>query len=172
MSKKQRNQNKSYQVFIQKNGGYLEISYEEFCRTQDTIFKDSFFISSNGVLMEVSQEFYQDYHREKNRLQYLERLDAEFSIDYNFFDTDEFNGEELLIDYDEDVVEQVTTKLMIEKLREVLLLLSEEEQILIRKHYFEEIPETELAIEYGITQQGMSKRISKIREKLKNLMEN
>ena len=104
MSKKKRNQNKSYQVFIQKNGGYLEISYEEFCRTQDTIFKDSFFISSNGVLMEVSQEFYQDYHREKNRLQYLERLDAEFSIDYNFFDTDEFNGEELLIDYDEDVV--------------------------------------------------------------------
>ena len=172
MSKNKRNQNKQYQVFIQKNGGYLEISYEEFCRTQDTIFKDSFFISSYGVLMEVTQEFYQDYHREKNRLEYLERLDAENCISYHYLDTEEFCGEEILVDYDEDVVEQVTTKLMIEKLRQVLPMLSEEEQILIHKHYFEEIPETELAIEYGITQQGMSKRISKIREKLKNLMEN
>lgn len=172
MSKKQRNQNKKYQVFIQKNGGYLEISYEEFCRTQDTIFKDSFFISSNGVLMEVSQEFYRDYYRDKRRERYLHELEVENVISFHSLDTEEFCGEEILIDYNEDVIEQVTTKLMIEKLRQVLPLLSEEERLLLHKHYFEEIPETELAIEYGITQQGMSKRISKIREKLKKLMEN
>ena len=171
MSKKKRNQNKSYQVFIQKNGGYLEISYEEFCRTQDTIFKDSFFISSNGVLMEVSQEFYQDYHREKNRLQYLERLDAEFSIDYNFFDTDEFNGEELLIDYDEDVVEQVTTKLMIEKLRTVLPLLTEDEKLLINQIFFEEKSERTLALEYGVSQVAIHKKKERILKKLKNFLE-
>ena len=35
-----------------------------------------------------------------------------------------------------------------------------------------DIPETELAEIYGITQQGISKRIKKIREKLKKLLEN
>ncbi len=172
MNKHNRKQNKQYQVFILKNGEYLEITYDEFCRTQDTIFKDAFFISSNGVLMEVSQEFYKEYYYDKNHSKYLDRLESEHTISFHNLDDDEFCGEDILVDYSEDVVEQVTTKLMIEKLRQVLPLLSEEEQLLIHKHYFEDIPETKLAIEYGITQQGMSKRISKIREKLKKLMEN
>lgn len=172
MSKNKRNQNKQYQVFIQKNGGYLEISYEEFCRTQDTIFKDSFFISSNGVLMEVTQEFYQDYHKEKNRLEYLERLDAEFSIDYNFFDTDEFNGEELLIDHDEDVAEQVAKKMMIEKLNSVLPLLTDDELDLIKAIYFEEMTERDYAEKMGIYRNAVHKKKVRILEKLKKLMGN
>ena len=172
MSKNKRNQNKQYQVFIQKNGGYIEISYEEFCRTQDTIFKDSFFISSHGVLMEVTQEFYQDYHKEKNRMEYLERLDAEFSIDYNFFDTDEFNGEELLIDHDEDVVEQVAKKMMIEKLHRVLPLLDEDEYQLINEHFFLGMSQVELGELYGVNQSNISRKIARILKKLKNFLEN
>ena len=61
---------------------------------------------------------------------------------------------------------------MAEKLRSVLLLLSEDEQLLVRRHYYEEIPETELAKIYGISQQAISKRMLKIRAKLKNLIEN
>ena len=72
----------------------------------------------------------------------------------------------------EDVAEIVTRKLMVEKLQKVLPFLSEEEQLLIHRHYYEDIPETELAIMYGISQQGISKRILKIREKLKKLLEN
>ena len=171
MSKNKSNQNKQYQVFIQKNGGYIEISYEEFCRTQDTIFKDSFFISSHGVLMEVTQEFYQDYHKEKNRMEYLERLDAEFSIDYNFFDTDEFNGEELLIDHDEDVVEQVAKKMMIEKLHSVLPLLDEDEYQLINEHFFLGMSQVELGELYGVNQSNISRKIARILKKLKNFLE-
>ena len=72
----------------------------------------------------------------------------------------------------EDVEKQVTDKLMIEKLRSVLPQLSEDEQLLIRRHYYDNIPETELAKIYGISQQAISKRMLKIKAKLKNLMEN
>ena len=76
------------------------------------------------------------------------------------------------MDEDEDVEKQVTDKLMAEKLRSVLLLLSEDEQLLIQRHYYENIPETELAKIYGVTQQAISKKMIKIRAKLKNLIEN
>ena len=76
------------------------------------------------------------------------------------------------VDEDEDVEKQVTDKLMIEKLRSVLPQLSEDEQLLIRRHYYDNIPETELAKIYGISQQAISKRMLKIKAKLKNLMEN
>lgn len=163
--------NKQYQVFILKNGEYIEISYDEFCRTQDTAFKDAFFISSCGVLMEVSQEFYKEYYRDRRRERYLDELAVEHIISYHSLDSEEFCGEDMLVDPNEDVAEIVTRKLMVEKLQKVLPLLSEEEQLLIHRHYYEDIPETELAIMYGISQQGISKRILKIREKLKKLLE-
>ena len=166
------NQNKKYRVFIQKNGGYLEISYEEFCRTQDTIFKDSFFISSYGVLMEVTQEFYQDYYTEKNHLEYLDKLATENTISFNNLDTEEFNGEDTLIDYSEDVIEQVTTKLMIEKLHSVLPLLDEDEYQLINEHFFLGISQVELGEIYRVNQSNISRKIARILKKLKNFLEN
>ena len=166
------NQNKKYRVFIQKNGGYLEISYEEFCRTQDTIFKDSFFISSYGVLMEVTQEFYQDYYTEKNHLEYLDKLATENTISFNNLDTEEFNGEDTLIDYSEDVIEQVTTKLMIEKLHSVLPLLDEDEYQLINEHFFLGISQVELGEIYRVNQSNISRKIARILKKLKNFLKN
>ena len=71
-----------------------------------------------------------------------------------------------------ELIEYRDCKLMAEKLRSVLLLLSEDEQLLIQRHYYENIPETELAKIYGITQQAISKKMVKIRAKLKNLIEN
>lgn len=88
------------------------------------------------------------------------------------FDSDDDNGVDFIVDEDEDVEKQVTDKLMIEKLRSVLPQLSEDEQLLIRRHYYDNIPETELAKIYGISQQAISKRMLKIKAKLKNLMEN
>lgn len=172
MSKNKRKQNKQYQVFIRKNGGYLEISYEEFCKTQDTIFKDSFFISTYGVLMEVTQEFYKDYYHDKYRMEYLKILDVENCISYHYLDTEEFSGEEILVDYDQDVVEQVTTKLMIEKLRSVLPLLTDDEQALIQAIYFDEISERDYAKKTGVYRNAIHKKKVRILEKLKKILEN
>lgn len=169
---KNKKQNKQYQVFIQKNGGYLEISYEEFCRTQDTIFKDSFFISSNGVLMEVTQEFYKEYNRDKRREKYMEERSIEKEVYYHSLDTDEFCGEEILVDPDEDVAEQVAHKMMIEKLRNALPLLDEDERKLIEEHFFMEISQVELSEIYGVNQSNISRKITRILKKLRNFLEN
>ena len=160
-------------VFIKENGEYIEISYKEFCEKQNTEFKDKFFISLHDMLMEVDEAYYIEFYREQRREKYLrERAIEKGDVYYNSLDTEDFCGEEILIDPDEDVAEQVMDKLMIEKLHPVLPLLSEDEYVLIHKHYFENIPETELAKFYGVSQQAISKRMLKTRAKLKNLIEN
>lgn len=62
---------------------------------------------------------------------------------------------------------------MSEKKRHIYKLnngIEKEEQELIYFHYFENRSETDLAKAYGISQQAISKKIRKIREKIKNLL--
>lgn len=162
-------------VFILENNEYVEISYEELCRREMTEqgYGDKLFLPLHGMLMEVTKDFYDDFYRDKRRQEYITaRSIANGDVSYDALDTDEFNGEATLVDPDEDIAEQVAQKMMIEKLRRVIPLLSEDERLLIQRHYFDGIPETELAAIYGITQQGISKRIGRIREKLEKLLEN
>lgn len=164
--------NKQYQVFILNNGEYREISYETFCKMQNTKFKDAFFICSHGVLMEVSQEFYQEYYRDKRRERYLDELASDKHISYHSLDTNEFNGEDILIDPDEDVADQVMEKIMIEKLRAVLPLLTKDEKDLIQAIYFEEMSERDYAQYTGVYRNAIHKKKIRILAKLKKLLEN
>ena len=160
-------------VFIKENDNYIEISYQAFCEGQNNVFKDRFFISLHNMLMEVDEAYYTEFYREQRREKYLrERAIEKGDIYYDSLDTEEFNGEDILVDPDEDVAQQVTDKLMAEHVRYVVSLLPDDERLLIHRHYFENIPETELAKIYGITQQAISKKMVKIRAKLKNLIEN
>ena len=161
-------------VFIKENENYIEITNEEHesRKATDEAYRKRKFLPLHGMLMEVDEEFYDDFYRQKDRDEYLTWRTKNKDISYNDYDTEECSGEEILVDPDEDVATQVTDKLMREKLRSVFPLLSEDEQLLIRRHYYENIPETELAKIYGITQQAISKRMLKIRAKLKNLIEN
>ena len=161
-------------VFIKENEIYIEITNEEHesRKATDEQYAKRKFLPLHGMLMEVDKEFYDEFYRQKDRDEYLTWRTKNKDVSYNDYDTEECSGEEMLIDPDEDVATQVTDKLMREKLRFVLPLLSEDEQLLIRRHYYENIPETELAKIYGITQQAISKRMLKIRAKLKNLIEN
>ena len=162
------------QVFIKENDNYIEITNAEHEKRKatDEQYAKRLFVPLHGVLMEVDEEFYKDFYRQKDRDDYLTWRTKNMDISYNEYDSEECSGEDMLVDPDEDVATQVTNKIMIEKLRSVLPLLSDDEQILIQRHYFENIPETELAKIYGITQQAISKKMIKIRAKLKNLIEN
>ena len=161
------------QVFIKENDNYIEISYQAFCEGQNNVFKDRFFISLHNMLMEVDEAYYTEFYREQRREKYLrERAIEKGDIYYDSLDTEEFNGEDILVDPDEDVAQQVTDKLMAEHVRYVVSLLPDDERLLIHRHYFENIPETELAKIYGVSQQAISKKMVKIRAKLKNLIEN
>ena len=160
-------------VFIKENDNYIEISYQAFCEGQNNVFKDRFFISLHNMLMEVDEAYYTEFYREQRREKYLrERAIEKGDIYYDSLDTEEFNGEDILVDPDEDVAQQVTDKLMAEHVRYIVSLLPDDERLLIHRHYFENIPETELAKIYGVSQQAISKKMVKIRAKLKNLIEN
>ena len=162
-------------VYIKENDNFIEITNEEHesRKATDEQYAKRWFVPLQGCLLEVDEQFYIEYYKEYERNRYLAALDRKNRIlSIEAFDTEDENGVDFIVDEDEDVEKQVTDKLMAEKLRSVLLLLSEDEQLLIQRHYYENIPETELAKIYGITQQAISKKMIKIRAKLKNLIEN
>ena len=161
-------------VYIIENGGYTELTYEEFRRREQIcpLYADKLFLPLYGNLMEVSKEDYEEYYRQRNRQIYIDRrASRNGDVSYNALTTDEFNGEDILIAEQPDVCDTVVESIMTDKLRKAILKLTDEEQLLIYRHYYADIPGTELAEIYGVSQQAISKRIAKIRVKLKNLLE-
>ena len=161
-------------VYIIENGGYTELTYEEFRRRVQIcpLYADKLFLPLYGSLMEVSKEDYEEYYRQRNRQIYIDRrASRNGDVSYNALTTDEFNGEDILIAEQPDVCDTVVESIMTDKLKEAILKLTDEEQLLIYRHYYADIPGTELAEIYGVSQQAISKRIAKIRVKLKNLLE-
>lgn len=161
-------------VYIIENGEYTELTYEEFRRREQIcpLYADKLFLPLYGSLMEVSKEDYEEYYRQRNRQIYIDRrASRNGDVSYNALTTDEFNGEDILIAEQPDVCDTVVESIMTDKLKEAILKLTDEEQLLIYRHYYADIPGTELAEIYGVSQQAISKRIAKIRVKLKNLLE-
>ena len=161
-------------VFIKENNIYIEITNEEHeaRKATDKQYAKRWFIPMHGMLMEVEEDFYKDFYRQKERDDYLSWRAKNKDISYNDYDTEECSGEDMLIDPDDDVATQVTDKLMLEKLRSVLPLLPEDEYKLIHEHYFLGISQVELSALYGRNQSNISRKIARILEKLKNFLEN
>ncbi len=161
-------------VFILEKGTYIEITYEELCfrEKSDERYKTKLFLPVYGMLMEVTEKNYKEYYQEERRQKYISECSRENGdLSYDALDTDEFSGEDSLVDSKTDIVNQVEEKLMIEKLRKVLPMLSEEEQQLIQEYFFEEVPQVELSRKYGLNQSNISRRITKILLKLKKFLE-
>ena len=163
------------EVYIIENGGYTELTYEEFRRREQIcpLYADKLFLPLYGSLVEVSKEDYEEYYRQRNRQIYIDRCASRNGdVSYNALTTDEFNGEDILIAEQPDICDTVVESIMTDKLRKAILKLTDEEQLLIYRHYYAGISGTDLAEIYGVSQQAISKRIAKIRAKLKNLLEN
>lgn len=161
-------------VYIKENDNFIEITNEEHesRKATDEKYAKRWFIPLQGMLMEVNEEFYKDFYRQKDRDEYLTWRTKSKDVSYNEYDTEECSGEDMLVDPDEDVVTQVTDKLMLEKLRSVLPLLPEDEYKLIHEHFFLGISQVDLGEMYGKNQSNISRKIARILEKLKNFMEN
>ena len=118
-------------VFILENNEYVEITYEELCHREatDEFYEDKLFLPLHGMLMEVTEDVYADFYRAERRQQYITaRAIANGDLSYDALNTDEFNGDNILVDPDENVAEQVAQKMLIEKLHRVLPLLFREER--------------------------------------------
>lgn len=159
-------------VFVLDNGTYLELSYAQF-HQQKCTYQGRRFLPLHGMLMEVPEDAYKAFYREQRRQKYLkERSNDNGDFSYDMLTTDEFNGEDILVDTVSDTQGQAERNVLVDKLRLALPELSEEERTLLLRYYSERMSECELSEIYGISQQAVSKRIHKILARVKNLMKN
>lgn len=136
-------------VYIKENGGYTELSYEDFCRRRETdgAYKDKLFIPVQGCLIETEQTHYIEFYRDKERWRYLQKLDADnslLSLEAIESADDSGNGFEFIADEAVNVAETVVRRMMLDKLKSSLTLLSEEERKLIQQHFYEGKSQVEL----------------------------
>lgn len=112
------------------------------------------------MLMEVTEEQYKEFYRQKRRQKYIDECSAENSdFSYDMLTTDDFNGEDILVDDSESLDEQGIRKTMTDKLRRALRLLS-----------VDELSERTLAEKYSDSQVTIHKRKIKIPDKLKKIL--
>lgn len=159
--------------FILSPDGYEEITYSELCRRRDTdeTYRTKKFIPLHGMLMEVTPEQYIDFYRIRNRQRYLDRRSADNGdISIDMLTTPEFNGADILVS-GENVAEQVANRIMLDKLRDSLGLLTAEEMELIRDVFYNGITERDLAVKHSVSQVAIHKRKRRILEKLRKLLE-
>jgi RNA polymerase sigma factor (sigma-70 family) len=161
-------------VFILANGEYIELTNEEFERRKasDPTYADKLFLPVQGYLMETDRTHYTEFYRDKERQRYLKKLDEIHGLlSIDAFDNEDDNGTDYIQIESDDVADTVAHAMLVEKLRSVIYMLTEEEKELINMHFYLSIPQTEIAKIYGINQSSISRRINKILIKLKNLME-
>ena len=162
-------------VYIKKNGGYVELSYTDFCRRRqaDQNYMDKLFIPVQGCLLEVVREQYTDFYRDKERWRYLKKLDTNHKLlSLEGFTDSDGNVLDFIVDEAVDVAETVVHAVMVDRLKAALPLLSDSEQVLIQAIFFEELSEREVGLRLGITQSVVNKRKAKILAKLRKIIEN
>ena len=162
-------------VYIKESGGYVELSYTDFCRRRqaDQSYMDKLFIPVQGCLLEVVREQYTDFYRDKERWRYLKKLDTSHKLlSLEGFTDSEGKVLDFIVDEAVDVAETVVHTVMVDRLKATLPLLSGSEQTLINAIFFEELSEREVGLRLGVTQSVVNKRKAKILAKLRKIIEN
>lgn len=164
--------NKCFERF---EGGYREISYSLLFvdGERNPEYADRYFLPVSGYLLEVPQEDYVDFYKEKRRRKYThEESVLHGEISYDALDNDELIGEELLRDIFTDVEDEAITNVMVFKLRQALFTLSEKEMELVVALFFHEKSERKLSEETGVPNMTIHDRKVKVLAKLKKLLKN
>lgn len=134
-------------VYIRESGGYVELSYTEFCRCResDQTYMDKLFIPIQGCLLEVVREQYTDFYRDKERWRYLQKLDTKNRLlSLDGFTDSEGNPLDFITDEAVDIAETVVNAVMVDRLKAALPLLSDSEQELIQAIFFDGLSEREV----------------------------
>jgi len=134
-------------VYIRESGGYVELSYTEFCRCResDQTYMDKLFIPIQVCLLEVVREQYTDFYRDKERLRYLQKLDTKNRLlSLDGFTDSEGNPLDFITDEAVDIAETVVNAVMVDRLKAALPLLSDSEQELIQAIFFDGLSEREV----------------------------
>ena len=154
-------------VFVLENGVYVELSYAEF-RQQENTYQGRRFVSLHGMLMEVSEGDYKAFYREQRRQKYLDERSAKNGdFSYDMLTTDEFNGEDILIDMASDTAGDVERKLMLDNLRLEFKKLSEDERKILHLIYYHRLSERAVAERFHVSQNAIHRRKVQILARLR-----
>ena len=157
-------------VFVMEDGTYHELSYAEF-RQQAATYHSRRFISLHGMLMEVSEDAYKAFYKDKRRQKYLnERSNDNGDFSYDMLTTDEFNGEDILVDEAADTAGEAEKNLLLDKLRQAITLLSADEQRLLHQLFNQRLSERTIADMYSVSQVAIHKQKARTLAKLKKLL--
>ena len=157
-------------VFVLENQEYEEISYSEFLSrcSKDEAYRNKHFIYVSKRLMEVSHDDYVRHYKELEHIRYLKKLDIENGLipmeNMDDADSDYTSSS----DY---VPERAEIAIMMKKLSDCLLMLTDDELELIKAIFFDGVSEREYALRKGVYHNAVHKKKVRILKKLKNLME-
>jgi len=156
-----------------KKGTYEEITYKELERRREecNIYKNKKFIPLHKSLLEVSENEYKEFYKEVEQKKYRKRQSQNFKfISINNIENDNVRGKDILVDENCNIEFEVEKKMEIERLRNALLQLTEEEYKLIKALFYDEKTVREYAEIKGIPFASIQYRKKLIIEKLKKIL--
>ena len=130
-------------------------------------------IRIDNQMIPVDEEVYYAYYRAKRYEKYLEEKDRRNrKVLFSNLDTETTTGEEMIPDVGAISVEAlVTDALMIERIKECLVSLGEEEKEIVRVLFYDNRSEREAAAIWGISQPAVHNRKNRVLTQLRGMLE-
>ncbi|WP_281703250.1 sigma factor-like helix-turn-helix DNA-binding protein [Parvimonas micra] len=129
-----------------------------------------YYIFVGDEKIEVDQEVYKSYWQITNRERYLERLDRQNKLLFFSDLSTEYSFEDTIADENYDLEKIVETKMLIDKVREAIDSLNDEEREVIERLYYQDESLRSIATSKKISAPALLKRRNKILKKLKELL--
>lgn len=175
MKHKQKEFSPEAACYIKDHSKYRKMTYSELKRMKELdpeAFSKRWFIPVGGALLEVGQQDYRDFYRDKERQDYLKALDEEYrAISYETLKEQTHREKEAISVKKVDVHKIVETGLLLEELRKALSRLNKDEAALIKALYFEDQTVKALANRQGISIDTVYKQRKRILQKLRKMIE-
>ena len=129
-----------------------------------------YYIFVGDEKIEVDQEVYKSYWQITNRERYLERLDRQNKLLFFSDLSTEYSCEDTIADENYDLEKIVETKMLIDRVREAIDSLNDEEREVIERLYYQDESLRSIATSKKISAPALLKRRNKILKKLKELL--
>lgn len=129
-----------------------------------------YYIFVGDEKIEVDQEVYKSYWQITNRERYLERLDRQNKLLFFSDLSTEYSFEDTITDENYDLEKIVETKMLIDRVREAIDSLNDEEREVIERLYYQDESLRSIATSKKISAPALLKRRNKILKKLKELL--
>lgn len=129
-----------------------------------------YYIFVGDEKIEVDQEVYKSYWQITNRERYLERLDRQNKLLFFSDLSTEYSFEDTIADENYDLEKIVETKMLIDRVREAIDSLNDEEREVIERLYYQDESLRSIVTSKKISAPALLKRRNKILKKLKELL--